>query len=184
MRERVHRPQPGPQQRRRGGLGRQEGDAAGHRGRRDAVVTVLDGGPRPRPEPRQIERLDLVGRGLGRLGRSHGDHLIAAQAVAHARASQTHTSRGRPGWAAAVLLQARGEATRHRWTNAVGLAGEVLDTIAPQSLRQTTRARLRALDRELAPGLGVEVRALHERIAELPELAGISHRSDEPNGST
>ncbi len=118
---------------------------------------------------------------LGEAALLVGDH---PQAVAHARASQTHTSRGRPGWAAAVLLQARGEAARHRWTDAVGLAGEVLDTIAPQSLRQTTRARLRALDRELAPGLGVEVRALHERIAELPELAGISHRSDEPNGST
>ncbi|MGR6924268.1 helix-turn-helix domain-containing protein [[Actinomadura] parvosata] len=119
---------------------------------------------------------------LGEAALLVGDH---AQALAHARASQDHIPHGRPGWAAAVLLQARGEAARRRWADAAALAGDVLDTIPAQSLRETARGRLRALDRELtaASDPGAEARALHERIAELPPLAGIRHSSDEPNGN-
>ncbi|MFC5833459.1 tetratricopeptide repeat protein [Nonomuraea insulae] len=111
-----------------------------------------------------------------------GDH---AQARAHARASQQHIRHGRPGWAAAVLVEARGEAARTQFGDAAALAGEVLDTIAPQSLRETARVRLRALASELdVPDPGFEARDARERIAALPELSPVSSGSEEPNGST
>lgn len=112
-----------------------------------------------------------------------GDH---AQARAHARASQQHIPHGRPGWAAAVLVEARGEAARGQYGDAAALAGDVLDTIAPPALRETARVRLRALDRELAaaPGPGGEARDLRDRLAELPEPTAVNSVSDEPNGST
>lgn len=92
-----------------------------------------------------------------------GDH---GQARAHAEASQQHIPHGRPGWAAAVLVQARGEAARGRYSDATALAHDVLDTIAAPALRETLRVRLRDLDRDLftAAGPGNHARELRERL--------------------
>jgi hypothetical protein len=64
-----------------------------------------------------------------------GDH---SRTRAHAEVSQQHIPHGRPGWAAAVLVQARGEAARGRYFDATALVGQVLDTLPPSALRETS----------------------------------------------
>ncbi len=110
-----------------------------------------------------------------------GDH---AQARAHAEVSQQHIPHGRPGWAATVLVQARGEAARGRHSDATALAHDVLDTIAAPALRETLRVRLRDLDRDLftATSPGREAYELRERLHTLPPLVPVSRASGEPNG--
>jgi transcriptional regulator with XRE-family HTH domain len=98
-----------------------------------------------------------------------GDHT---QARRHAAGSIAHTGTGRPGWAAATLVLARGEAARGNHSDAASLAHLVLDTIPAQAIRETSRARLRDLDTDLvsvpAPSKGG--RELRERLRALPPL--------------
>ncbi len=95
-----------------------------------------------------------------------------AQARAHALESAAHTTTGRPGWAAAVLVLARGEAARGNHGDAATLAHQVLDTISPQALRETSRARLRDLDADLftGPAPSIAARDLRDRLRALPAL--------------
>jgi transcriptional regulator with XRE-family HTH domain len=97
-----------------------------------------------------------------------------AQARAHAEESAAHTTPGRPGWAAATLVLARGEAARRNHADAAALAHHVLDTIPPQALRETSRTRLRDLDADLTmagAAHSTPARELHERLRALPPLA-------------
>jgi hypothetical protein len=107
-----------------------------------------------------------------------------AQARAHAEASRQHIPHGRPGWAAAVLVQARSEAARGCHSDATALAHQVLDTLAPPALRETLRVRLRDLDHDLftATDPGNDARELRERLRTLPRLISTDRSSDEPNG--
>jgi hypothetical protein len=68
--------------------------------------------------------------------------------------------------------------------DAAALAHAVLDEIPAESLRQTSRLRLRSLDQELArTGTAVaEALSLAERIRVLPQLVPVGRVSDEPNG--
>jgi transcriptional regulator with XRE-family HTH domain len=96
-----------------------------------------------------------------------------AQARAHAVASAAHTRTGRPGWAAATLVLARGEAARKNHADAASLAQTVLDKIAPEALRETSRARLRQLDTDLmtsGPAPSAAARELHDRLLTLAPL--------------
>jgi len=110
-----------------------------------------------------------------------GDHT---QARAHAEVSWQYIPHGRPGWAAAVLVQARGEAARGRHSDATALAHDVLDTITAPALRETLRVRLRDLDRDLfaVAGPGREAHELRERLHTLPHLMPADRTSEEPNG--
>ncbi|MGQ0779439.1 MAG: hypothetical protein ACT4NY_34320 [Pseudonocardiales bacterium] len=94
------------------------------------------------------------------------------------------TSAPPPGWAAAVLVQARGEAARGRHSDAAALAHDVLDTIAAPALRETLRVRLRDLDRDLftAASPDRETHELRERLRTLPPLGPVGRASGEPNG--
>lgn len=107
-----------------------------------------------------------------------------AQARAHALDSQSATSDGRPSWVAATLTLARAEAMRGQLSDAAALGHAVLDTIPADSLRQTSRLRLRALDQDLsrAASSAAEVRDLTERLHALPPLVPVGRISDEPNG--
>jgi transcriptional regulator with XRE-family HTH domain len=98
-----------------------------------------------------------------------GNH---AQARAHALASIARTTTGRPGWAAATLVLARGEAARGNHSDAASLAHLVLDTIPPQAIRETSRTRLRDLDRDLVSvnRLTTAGQQLQERLHALPPL--------------
>lgn len=110
-----------------------------------------------------------------------GDPAMARE---HAAASRAETRAGRPSWAAATLTLSQAEAARGRPSDAAALAHAVLDAIPAESLRQTSRLRLRSLDRSLA-GTGTtdaEVRSLAERIRALPQLVPVGRISDEPNG--
>jgi tetratricopeptide (TPR) repeat protein len=112
-----------------------------------------------------------------------GDHT---QAGAHAEASRQDSATGRPSWAAATLVLARAETSRGRPWDGAALAAEVLDLIRSPALRETSRARLRALDHDLhaSPGEpGREATDLRERIRALPALVPARRISDEPNGS-
>jgi tetratricopeptide (TPR) repeat protein len=111
-----------------------------------------------------------------------GDHALAR---AHAQQSQAATSPGRPSWAAATLTLARAEAARGRYPDAAALAHAVLDEIPAASLRETSRARLRALDRDLATAATADPgsRDLAERLRALPSLVPVGRLSDEPNGT-
>ncbi len=111
-----------------------------------------------------------------------GDH---AQARAHAEASQQYIPHGRPGWAAAVLVQARSEAARGRLSDATALAHHVLDTLAAPALRETLRVRLRDLDRDLfaAADPGGEARELRERLHTLPASSRPTARATNPTAS-
>jgi hypothetical protein len=102
----------------------------------------------------------------------------------HAEASRAATRAGRPSWAAATLVLAQAEAAAGRVPDAAALAHAVLDEIPAESLRQTSRLRLRSLDQELArTGTAVaEALSLAERIRVLPQLVPVGRVSDEPNG--
>lgn len=97
-----------------------------------------------------------------------------AHAATHAQASLEQTTLGRPGWAAATLLLAASEAQHRRPDQAADLAMAVLDTIPPDSLRETARQRLTSLDRTLGALTkpGHAVCELHERLCTLPTLLG------------
>jgi hypothetical protein len=102
----------------------------------------------------------------------------------HAEASRAATRTGRPSWAAATLTLSQAEAASGRASDAAALAHAVLDATPAESLRQTSRLRLRSLDQSLA-GTGAadtEVRSLAERIRALPQLVPVGRISDEPNG--
>jgi hypothetical protein len=107
-----------------------------------------------------------------------------ARARQHAQTSQAATRTGRPSWAAATLTLAQAEAAGGRSSDAAALAHSVLDAIPADSLRQTSRLRLRSLDRNLAATgtAGTEARSLAERIRALPQLVPVGRVSDEPNG--
>jgi hypothetical protein len=75
---------------------------------------------------------------------------IPGQAREHAEASRTATRTGRPSWAAATLARAQAEAAGGSASDAAALAHSVLDAIPAESLRQTSRLRLRSLDQAVA----------------------------------
>ncbi len=105
----------------------------------------------------------------------------AADASRHAQASADQTSIGRPGWAAATLVLARSESARQRPDTAAELAHNVLDTVSPAALRDTTRRRLAALDRDLAGQPGIVAADLHQRVAALPALASVPPEPSQPD---
>lgn len=84
----------------------------------------------------------------------------------HAEESLRHTTLGRPGWAAATLVLARGSAAGGFPDHGAQLALQVLDTIPAEMLRSSAWRRLTALDRQLtAGGAGGRLAAeLHERL--------------------
>jgi hypothetical protein len=138
---------------------------------------------------------DPAGEQPGRFGFDHAElqlHLAEAslqfgdhtQARAHSRISRQAKAIGGPGWAAAALVLARGEAARGRRSDAAALATEVLDTVPAPALRETSRIRLRDLDRDLftTTDPGPEARDLRERLRGLPALVPAGRISDEPNG--
>lgn len=110
-----------------------------------------------------------------------GNH---AQARCHAQTSQRHIPHGRPGWAAAVLVQARGEAARGCHADATALAHQVLDALVAPALRETLRIRLRDLDHDLFAMIdpGSAAHELRDRLHALPSLVPPERTSDEPNG--
>jgi hypothetical protein len=110
-----------------------------------------------------------------------GDHDRARQ---HAQASRAETRTGRPSWAAATLTLAQAEAVKGRASDAAALAHSVLDAIPAEALRQTSRLRLRSLDRDLARTgtAAAEAQSLAERVRALPQLMPVGRISDEPNG--
>lgn len=68
----------------------------------------------------------------------------------HARASLEHTTIGGPAWTAAMLVLSISEAHRNNTDQATDLAMAILDTIPPESLRETARQRFAILDGILA----------------------------------
>jgi hypothetical protein len=110
-----------------------------------------------------------------------GEH---AQALAHAQASIDQVSIGRPAWAAARLVLARGETARGRLSDGAALGLGVIDAIPAPALRETSRVRLRLLAGELfaAGDPGTEASDLRDRLRSLPPIAQIERTSDEPNG--
>lgn len=110
-----------------------------------------------------------------------GDHVACR---VHAETSQAAKSVGGPGWAAATLVIAQADAARARLADAAALATEVLDAVPAPALRDTSRVRLRTLDRSLfaAGDAGPEARDLRARIRELPALVPVGQISAEPNG--
>jgi hypothetical protein len=87
----------------------------------------------------------------------------------HAEESLRNTTLGRPGWAAATLVLARGSAARGFPDHGVELALHVLDTIPPEMLRTTAWRRLTALDEQLTTAQvgGWPAADLHERLLDL-----------------
>lgn len=108
-------------------------------------------------------------------------HLAeAALTVGHYRNALAHTDTARQrklpgsdGWAAALAIAARAHAGEHSVGDATALAHEILDAVAPEYLRETTRQRLTLLDRALHrdPHPAAEARQLRERLATLPSLS-------------
>ncbi|WP_017584499.1 helix-turn-helix domain-containing protein [Nocardiopsis valliformis] len=88
------------------------------------------------------------------------DPVRAAQ---HAHTSASLKRSGSPGWAAAVTVHARAQASQRQAEDAVALGESVLDTVPPGSLRATTHQRLRSLLGDLGghPGGGT----LAERVS-------------------
>ncbi|MFC4592168.1 XRE family transcriptional regulator [Sphaerisporangium corydalis] len=156
-------------------------------GRRDAAATVAAAaqsemtadphGEQPGRFGFDVAELELH---LSEASLLLGDH---DRARAHAGASIQRIPAGRPGWATATLLLARGEVARGRYSDGAALASSVLDTVEPQALRETSRVKLRALERDLrAVDPGSEARELQERLRDLPALVALPRLSDEPNG--
>lgn len=138
---------------------------------------------------------DPDGAQPGRFGFDHAElHLhiaeaslllgIPGQAREHAETSRAATRTGRPSWAAATLTLAQAEAAGGSASDAAALAHSVLDAVPADSLRETSRLRLRHLDRDLARTgtAAAEALSLAERIRVLPELVPVGRISDEPNG--
>ncbi|MEV8637606.1 XRE family transcriptional regulator [Streptosporangium sp. NPDC051023] len=118
---------------------------------------------------------------LAEVSLQFGDHN---QGRTHAEVSRAGKTAGSPGWAAATLALARAEAARRNLSDAVALASEVLDTVPANAIRETSRARLRSLERDLFqhPDPGRESHAFCERLRGLPALVPVGRISDEPNG--
>lgn len=137
------------------------------------------------PDGSQPGRFGFDGAEL-RLHIAEASLLLGNPAMAreNAEASRAETGSGRPSWAAATLTLAQAEAARGRASDAAALAHGVLDVIPAESLRQTSRLRLRSLDRGLARvgSADTEVRSLAERVRALPQLVPVGRVSDEPNG--
>lgn len=118
------------------------------------------------------------------LAESHlalGEHTATCD---HAEQSQRATTVARPGWAGATLTYARGQAADGNGSDAAALGLTVLDTVAPEQLRHTSRQRLADLNNELA-ALGAadrETRELHQRLLALPPLVPAPRASNEPDG--
>lgn len=108
----------------------------------------------------------------------------AGLAREHAEASRSATRPGRPSWAAATLALAKAEAAGGSASDAAALAHSVLDAIPAESLRQTSRLRLRSLNEDLARTgtASAEVLSLAERTRALPQLVPVGRISEEPNG--
>ncbi len=102
----------------------------------------------------------------------------------HAGYSVELKSPGSGGWAAATVVLASAHAAEHRTTEAAVLATDVLNTVPPAALRETTRRRLVALDADLFserhPGQASQ--DLHERLLTLPAHTPTQRISPEPNG--
>ena len=109
---------------------------------------------------------------------------IPDQAREHAEESRSATRTRRPSWVAATLALAQAEAAEGRASDAATLAHSVLDVIPAESLRQTSRLRLRRLDRDVARTgtASAEALSIAERIRALPQLIPVGRISDEPNG--
>ncbi|WP_460998987.1 hypothetical protein [Streptomonospora sediminis] len=90
-----------------------------------------------------------------------------AGAARHAEASAGLKRTGSPGWAAATSVLARAHAARHGVDDACALAEDVLDSVPPERLRETTRARLRMLVSDLSGQETPGVRGLEERVRAL-----------------
>lgn len=105
-------------------------------------------------------------------------------AAEHAETVLSLKTTGSPGWAAATVIRARAAAAEHAPADATALATSVLDTVAPEHLRETTRQRLAALDQDLhterrpAPA----ARELRDRLQALPAPTPAQRTSPEPNG--
>ncbi|MGH3830640.1 MAG: hypothetical protein ACRDRS_09365 [Pseudonocardiaceae bacterium] len=102
----------------------------------------------------------------------------------HADRSLELKSPGSGGWAAATVILARAHAAEHSTAEATALATNVLETVPPASLRETTRRRLTALDADLLSEHhpGHASRELHDRLRTLPAHLPAQHPSPEPNG--
>lgn len=70
------------------------------------------------------------------------DPALAAQ---HAQTSASLKRSGSPGWAAAITVHARAQASQRQAEDAVALGESVLDMVPSKSLRATTHRRLRSL---------------------------------------
>lgn len=75
--------------------------------------------------------------------------LNPARSIEHARTSGALKRSGSPGWAAAVTVHARALATQRHGHDAASLGESVLDAVPAESLRATTRQRLRSLVADL-----------------------------------
>lgn len=117
---------------------------------------------------------------IGEASLALGDARLARE---HAEASRSATRAGRPSWAAATLTLAQAEAAGGSVSDAAALAHSVLDTIPAESLRQTSRLRLRSLNQHLsrAGTAGAAALSLAERARALPQLVPVGRISDEPN---
>ncbi|PRW61807.1 hypothetical protein CEP50_18825 [Actinopolyspora mortivallis] len=106
------------------------------------------------------------------------------QAAEHAATAVALKTTGSPGWAAATVIRARAAAADHAPADATALATTVLDTVAPEHLRETTRQRLAALDADLhtehQPARAS--RDLRDRLRALPAHTPAQRTSPEPNG--
>lgn len=118
----------------------------------------------------------------GRFGYDLAEHRLHAaeanltlrrydRAAGIARESIAAKAPDTPGWAAATLVLALAEAHSEPDTAALR-ALDVLDRIPAARLRQTARARLARLDRQLAGTDAAPVRQLAERLRVLPAPIG------------
>ncbi|WP_211212878.1 hypothetical protein [Actinopolyspora mortivallis] len=106
------------------------------------------------------------------------------QASEHAATAVSLKATGSPGWAAATVIRARAAAAEHAPADATALATTVLDTIAPEHLRETTRQRLTALDQDMRAERrpSPDSREFHDRLRALPAPTPAQGTSPEPNG--
>ncbi|MBA0125794.1 hypothetical protein H0B56_09600 [Haloechinothrix sp. YIM 98757] len=107
-----------------------------------------------------------------------------SSAAGHAETAISLKTTGSGGWAAATAILARTHAADRNPADATALASSVLDTVPADRLRETTRQRLSALDREhqaaRSPGTGSA--DLHMRLLALPAHIPAQRSSPEPNG--
>ncbi|MGH3696038.1 MAG: hypothetical protein ACRDRX_18950 [Pseudonocardiaceae bacterium] len=150
--------------------------------RRAAAVAQrhMDAADRDEPGRCGFDRAELnqhLAEASLRLGDTHAARLHAGQSI-------ELKNPGSGGWAAATVILARAHAAEHSTIDAAALATDVLDTVPPAALRETTRRRMAALDadllRERHPGQATQ--DLHERLLTLPLHTPTQRISPEPNG--